>query len=273
MQNVLRQAYQADLLLRSAQLVTVGKYPYKDNEVILTSENTYQDEKTEFFTYSRRIDVVIKCENRLKALELAKVLRTHFQSEFMLPLHVGVFQKPRSYGKNPPKSRKYFSYSTLSGNQVLNLIPELQKGNKYKYVIGASPIESNFITNGFDLTYQIDDFRLEHMFLETDNDDKPLDKPMYRLSLYTVSIFEDEVKEDEIEQTEEIVLFHIYGDSKSEIESLAQHLQKQKHEGKKIFTCKGGFPKKELDFYGVTLDKSASDLLVDFQKNIEAKAS
>ena len=106
--------------------------------------------------------------------------------------------------------------------------------------------------------------------METDFDGKPLETPFYRLSLYTSSIFENEdIKTKETTESEELLVFHIKGDSESEIISLGTALAKQLREKKQAFTCKGSFPKKENDFYTVNLGKSASELLKQF--SVDAK--
>ena len=266
MQKVTKQGYQAEVLLRKVHIITVGtRYPHKDQAVI-TTENTYKHPEHEFSTYTQRIDVVIRCENRNVALKIVKALREYLiKNEMMLPLHVGVFQKP--YLKENQKARKHYSYTIDDSKTLLNLISELSKDKLNKYVVGATPVESNVIVNGFDLTYQIQDYRMEHLFMEKDFDGKPLETPYYRLSLYTSSIFEDEdIKTKEITQSEELLVFHIKGDSESEIIALAKKLQHQQHEKKTIFTCKGAFPKAERDFYSVNLGKNASEILKDFSK-------
>ena len=267
MQTVLKQGYQAEVLLRKVHMVTVGtRYPHKDQAVI-TTENTYQHPKHDFSTYTQRIDVVIPCENRIKAMEIVKALKDYLiKSEMMLPLHVGVFQKP--WLKENQKARKHYAYTIDDSKTILNLLPELNKNKQNKYVVGSTPVESDVIVNGFDLTYQIQDFRMEHLFMEKDFDDKPLDEPYYRLTLYTSSIFEDEdPKTKEVTQTEELLIFHIRGDSESEIIALAKKLQTMQKE-KQIFTCKGAFPKAERDFYAVNLGKSASELLIQLNKKV-----
>ena len=269
MQTIIKQAYQAEVLLRKVHMCTVGtRWPHKD-QVVLTTENTYQHPDFDLFTYTQRIDVVIRCENRIEAMKLNKALKEYLQvNEMMLPLHVGVFQKP--YLKDNQKARKYYAYALDNAKTFLNLLPELQKDKSNKYVPGATAVESNIIVNGFDLTYQISDFRLEHFFMETDFDGKPLETPFYRLSLYTSSIFENEdIKTKETTESEELLVFHIKGDSESEIISLGTALAKQLREKKQAFTCKGSFPKKENDFYTVNLGKSASELLKQF--SVDAK--
>ena len=268
MQKVIKQGYQAEVLLRKVHMVTVGtRYPHKD-QVVLTTENTYQHPDYEFSTYTQRIDVVIPSENRIEAMKTVKALKEYLQQhEMMLPLHVGVFQKP--YLKDNQKARKHYAYTIDDSKTILNLLPELQKNKQNKFVVGATPVESNVIVNGFDLTYQVQDFRMEHLFMEKDFDGKPLDTPYYRLSLYTSSIFENEdPKDKEITQSEELLVFHIKGDSESELIALAKKLQHQQQEKKTIFTCKGAFPKAERDFYAVNLSKSASELLESFNKKV-----
>jgi len=226
MQTIIKQAYQAEVLLRKVHMCTVGtKWPHKD-QVVLTTENTYQHPDFDLFTYTQRIDVVIPCENRIEAMKLNKALKEYFKNEMMLPLHVGVFQKP--YLKDNQKARKHYAYTIDNAKTFLNLLPELQKDKSNKYVVGATAVESNIIVNGFDLTYQIQDYRLEHFFMEEDFDGKPLENPFYRLSLYTSSIFENEdIKTEETTQNEELLVFHIKGDSESEIIALGTALAKQ----------------------------------------------
>ena len=265
MQTVQKQGYQAEVLLRKVHMITVGtRYPHKDQAVI-TTENTYQHPKHEFSTYTQRIDVVIPSENRIEAMKVVKSLREYLiKNEMMLPLHVGVFQKP--WLKENQKARKHYAYTIDDSKTILKLLPELNKNKSNKYVVGATPVESDIIVNGFDLTYQITDFRMEHLFMEKDFDDKPLEQPYYRLSLYTSSIFEDEdPKEKETTQSEELLIFHIRGDSESEIIALAKKLQILQRE-KQIFSCKGAFPKAERDFYAVNLGKSASELIDQLNK-------
>ena len=265
MQKVIKQAYQAEVLLRKVHMVTVGtRYPHKD-QVVLTTENTYQHPEYEFSTYTQRIDVVIPSENRIEAMKTTKALKDYLLTkEMMLPLHVGVFQKP--WLKDNQKARKHYAYSIDDSKTILNLIPELEKNKQNKFVVGSTPVESSTIVNGFDLTYQIQDYRMEHLFMEEDFDGKPLEQPFYRLSLYTSSIFEDEdIKTKETTQTEELLVFHIKGDSESEIIALAKKLQVLQKD-KQIFNCKGAFPKLEKDFYTVNLGKSASEVLIDLNK-------
>ena len=266
MQKVIKQAYQTEVLLRKVHMVTVGtRYPHKD-QVVLTTENTYQHPDFDFSTFTQRIDVVIPSENRIEAMKTVKALKEYLQqSEMMLPIHVGVFQKP--YLKDNQKARKHYAYCIDDSKTILNLLPELIKNKQNKYAVGSTPVESNVIVNGFDLTYQIEDYRMEHLFMDTDFDGKPLDTPYYRLSLYTSSIFEDEdIKTKDITQSEELVVFHIRGESESEIIALAKKLQHQQREKKSIFTCKGSFPKVERDFYSINLGKSASEILESFNK-------
>ena len=264
MQTVIKQAYQAEVLLRKVHLVTVGtKYPYKD-QVVITTENTYQHPDFDMFTYTHRIDVVIPAENRIEAMKTVKALKEYFNADMMLPLHVGVFQKP--WTSQNQKARKHYAYTIDDSKTILNLLPELQKDKKNKYVPGATTVESNVIANGFDLTYQIQDFRMEHLFMDEDFDGKPLENPFYRLSLYTSSVFENEdPKTKEVTQNEELLIFHVKGDSESEVLELAKKLYSMQKE-KNIFTCKGSFPKAEKDFYSVNLNKSASELLKQFSK-------
>jgi len=260
MQNVIKQAYQADVLLRKVQLHTVGsRYPFKD-QVVITAENTMRHPENDLFTYSHRIDVVIKCENRTEAVKLNIAIKDYLSKDMMLPLHVGVFQKP--YTKDNQKARKYFAYTTISSKELLASLPELQKNKDLKYALGASPIESNMLANGFDLTYAMTNYTLEHTFLDDEKArELGINSSIYRLTLYTSSI----IQLDDETMEEELINFEINGESESEVIALAQHLTKLQNNGV-VFTCKGAFPKHERDFYRVKLDKSAGDLLKQFSK-------
>ncbi len=265
MQKIIKQAYQAEVLLRKVQVLTIGsRFPYKD-QVVLTTENTYQHPDFDLFTYTQRVDVIIPCENRNEATKLYIALKKYFnEDEMMLPLNVGVFQKP--WTAQNQKSRKHYAYSIDNAKTLLNLIPELLKDKSLKYQVGHTNVESNFIENGFDLTYHIQDFSMEHLFMVEDFDGKPLDEPFYRLSLYTTSIFENEdPKTKDITQSEEIVVFHIKGDSESEIIELAKIFYNLRRNNE-IITDRGSFPKPEKDFYSVNLSKSANDFILSLKK-------
>ena len=254
--KIIKQAYSAKVLLREVQVCTVGtKYPFKD-QVVLTAENTYSHPDFELFTYTQRIDVCISCENRIEAYKLYQKLSEYFKSKKMLPLEVCVFHKP--WTSNNQKSRKYFSYSSINSNELLQLLPTLNEDKSLNYhPSDKNNVNSSALNVGFDLTYQVKDFKMEHLFLE-EIDGKKLDKPYYKLSLYTTSIFENvDPKSNEITENEEIVLFEINGDSESEIILLAKLLHKNLTD-KKVFQAKGGFPRMERDFYRVRLDESAS---------------
>lgn len=267
MQIVTQQAYQAEVLLRKVQIVTVGsRYPFKD-QIVLTTENILRHADNPLFTYAHRIDVVINCENKLEAMKVNKEIKEYFAKDMMLPLHVGVFQKPWTNPKLKEKTRKYYAHATINAKDISTHLKELEKNKAMKYSIGASPVESNMLVNGFDLTYMVANFQMEHNFL-TEIEGKELEKPIYRLTLSTVSIIEnyEEGKEDEATQEDESVLFQINGDSESEINALAEKFAKLQFDKKEIFTCKGGFPKKEKDHYVVRLGKSASELLMMMSK-------
>jgi hypothetical protein len=270
MQTVIKQAYQAEVLLRTTQLITVGtRYPFTD-KVVLTTENSYQHPDYDLFTYTQRIDVVIPTENKLEAFRLSKALQDYFKHEKMLPLHVGVFQKP--YLKENQKARKHFAYTIDDAKTFLKLLPELKKDKSLNYVPGATQVESNYLENGFDLTYQIQDFRMEHLFMEEDFNGRPLDEPFYRLSLNTVSIFQKEdPKSKEVTQSEELVLFHIRGESESEILDLARKFAVLKRDSV-ILNLKGSFPRAERDYYTVNITKNASEIL-DFYIKQDKKVS
>lgn len=260
------QAYQAEVMFRKVQTHTVGtRYPFKD-QLVLTAENTLRHPENDIFTYSQRIDVVVKCENQIEAKKLNGLLRDYFAKDLMLPLHVGVFQKP--YLKENQKARKYFAYATISAKDLIEALPKYEKDKALKYVLGVS-LNSDFVSNGFDLTYSINKFTLEHMFLSGDRaKEAGLNEDMYRLSLYTVSI----VEQDEDSMNEELINFEILGESESEIIALAKKLTEMQNNGV-VFTCKGRFPKLEKDFYRIKLDKTAGELLESLaQKDIQ-KAS
>lgn len=254
--NIIKQAYTAKVLFREVQVCTVGtKYPFKD-QVVLTAENTYSHPDFDLFTYSQRIDVCISCENRIEAYKLYQNLNEYFKSKKMLSLEVGVFHKP--FLRDNQKSRKYFSYSSINAKELLELLPTLKDDKSLNYQpSNKNSVNSSAVSVGYDLTYQIKDFKMEHLFLE-EIDGKPLDKPFYKLSLYTTSIFENEdPKTKEIYEVEEIVLFEISGDSESEIINLAKLLHKNLTD-KKVFQAQGGFPRMEKDYYRVKLDQPAS---------------
>jgi len=216
------------------------------------------------FTYSHRIDICIKCENRLEAFKLDKDLKDYFKGEKMLPLHVGVFQKP--YTKEGQKSRKHYAFSTVSAKDLITALPEFKKDKKYDYAPGQTNVETLTLLNGFDLKYMVVDYTMEHLFLE-EIMGKPLDTPFYKLKLYTSSIIEDiDDKTQESTTKEELIIFEINGDSKSQILDLAKKLYELKKDKKGLFTCKGNFPKLERDFYTVRLDKNAGQLLDLFSK-------
>ena len=262
--HAIQQAYLAEVLLRKIQSHSVGtRYPFKD-QVVITSENTMRHGDNDIFTYSQRIDVVIRCENKIEALKVNQALRDYFAKEQMLPLTVGVFQRP--YLKENQKARKYFSYSTIGAKELLSLLAKYTNDKSLKYALGASTISSNVISNGFDLTYSINKFNLEHTFLdESDAKTLGLNKPIYRLTLYTSSIIEL----DSDVSDEELINFEINGESESEVIALAKKLIELQNNGV-LFTCKGQFPRPERDFYRVKLDKTASEILASFtQKEVK----
>jgi len=268
MQKAVKQAYQAEVLLRSTQMITVGtRYPFKD-QVVITTENTYRHSERELFTYSHRIDIGIPCENKLEAMKLHKALREHFQDKkMMLPIHVGVFQKPRTY--NNQKARKHQAHATIKGADLLLALPEFQKDKTLAHSIGSSPVESNVLVNGFDLTYMISEFTMEHLIMEEDFDGKPLDTPFYRLDLYTSSVFEDE---DGL-SNEELIVFSINGTSESEIMLLGEKIAKLQHDKKEILTCKGAFPREQRDYFQIRLADNAETFIKRLTPEQTKKAS
>jgi len=266
--QVLKQAYQAECLIRKSQLHTVGtRFPHKDH-LVITAENIERQNDNDIFTNSYRIDVVVKCENRIEAIKLNQALKEYFSKDMMLPLHVGVFQKP--FLKEGQKARKYFSNAFLSAKELLALLPKYEADKALKYVVGASPVESNVISNGFDLTYSIVDFTIDNVVYTIEDakrQKRELNADIYKLVLSTSSVFED----DEGNQLDELIDFEIACDSESEIEELAHLIQKNKQNGV-VFTCKGRFPRAQKDFFSIPLTKRASELIQSFAKP-EKKAS
>ena len=155
------------------------RYPHKD-QVEITAENTYQHSTNALYSFSHRIDVVVKCENRVEAVKLNTAIREYLVKNLMLPLHVGVFQKPFTKDTKKPVSTSLTPISTLKS---LETLPKLEKDKSLKFVLGASPIESNVLANGFDL---------EHTFMSVKDAKKnkiDLQKDIYKLSLYTSTTF------------------------------------------------------------------------------------
>jgi len=263
--HFIQQAYQADVLIRKSLLSSVGsRYPHKD-QLVITAENTYKHPTNDLYTFSQRIDVVVKCENRIEAVKLNQALREYLAKDMMLPLSVGVFQKP--FTKDQQKARKYFAFANIGAKELLESLPKLEKDKTLKYVVGASAVESNTLVNGFDLTYSITDFDLEHTIYTIEDAKKAkreLEKDIYKLSLYTSTIFE--VDADTIEEV--LINFEINGESESEINTLAEKLTQLQNNGV-IFQCKGQFPRAERDFYRVTLSKTASDLIAELSTTIK----
>lgn len=263
--HFIQQAYQADVIIRKVLMCSVGsRYPHKD-QLVITAENTYKHPANDLYTYSQRIDVVVKCENRIEAVKLNQALREYLAKDMMLPLSVGVFQKP--FTKDNQKARKYFAFANIGAKELLESLPKLEKDKTLKYVVGASPIESNVLVNGFDLTYSITDFDLEHTFMSIEEAKKnkiDLVKDIYKLTLYTSTLFE--VDADTIEEV--LINFEINGESESEINTLAEKLMQLQNNGV-VFQCKGQFPRAERDFYRVTLSKTASDLIAELSTTIK----
>lgn len=268
MQNVVKQAYQAEVLLRKIQLQTVGtRYPHKD-QFVLTAENIERHPENDLFSYTHRIDVVVKCENRIEAIKLNQAIKEYFAKDLMLPLEVGVFQKP--FTKDNQKARKYFAHAMISAKDLLAQLPTLEKKKELKYSVGATPVESNTIVNGFDLTYAINAFTMEktvYTIEDAKKQKREIEKDIYKLSLCTSSIFQDE----DDEMSEELVNFEISCDTESEIIELATLFKKHIHNGI-VFTCKGAFPRSQKDFYSIPLLKRGSELIEQFVKS-EQKAS
>ena len=263
--HFIQQAYQADVLIRKVLMSSVGsRYPHKDH-VVITAENTYRHSENPLFSYSQRIDVVVHCENRIEAVKLNLALREYLAKDMMLPLSVGVFQKP--FTKEGQKARKYFAYSNVNAKELLESLPKLEKDKSLKFSLGASPIESNVLVNGFDLTYTISDYDLEHTIFTIEDAKKQkreIAKDIYKLTLYTSTIFE--VDADTVEEI--LINFEINGESASELDTLATKLTEMQNNGL-VFTCKGQFPRAERDFYRVTLSKTASELIAELSTIIK----
>ncbi|MBN1839674.1 MAG: hypothetical protein JW802_06490 [Campylobacterales bacterium] len=263
--HFIQQAYQADVIIRKVLMCSVGsRSPYKD-QLVLTAENTMRHPENDLYTYSQRIDVVVKCENRIEAVKLNKALREYLAKDMMLPLNVGVFQKP--FTKDNQKSRKYYAFANIGAKELLESLPKLEKDKTHKFVIGSSPVESNVLVNGFDLTYSVSDFDLEHTFMTIDDAKKnkiDLQRDIYKLTLYTSTLFE--VDEDTINEV--LINFEINGESESEINTLAEKLTQLQNNGI-VFTCKGQFPRAERDFYRVSLSKTASELITELSATVK----
>jgi len=263
--HFIQQAYQADVLIRKVLMSSVGsRYPNKDH-VVITAENTYRHPENPLFSYSQRIDVVVHCENRIEAVKLNLALREYLAKDIMLPLSVGVFQKP--FTKEGQKARKYFAYSNVNAKELLESLPKFEKDKTLKFSLGSSPIESNVLVNGFDLTYTISDYDLEHTIFTIEDAKKQkreMAKDIYKLTLYTSTIFE--VDADTVEEI--LINFEINGESASELDTLATKLTEMQNNGL-VFTCKGQFPRAERDFYRVTLSKTASELIAELSTIIK----
>jgi len=272
MQNVtyphfIQQAYQAKVLLRKVQIHSVGtRYPFKD-QVVLTTQNIERNEANTIYSYTHLIDVVIKCENRIEAIKLNTALKEYLAKDMMLPLEIGVFQKP--YLKENQSAQKYFSFSNSSAKEILELLPKYQSDPSLKYVLGASPVESSYIFNGFDLTYSLTNYTLDFTFrtLEQMKEfNKDATSPIYKLKLKTTSF----VELDENTQQDESVNFEVSGESESEVNTLAEKVLQLQNNGIS-FTCKGRFPKAQKDFFTVPLSKSAGDLIKEINTMLEPK--
>lgn len=267
--HYLKQAYQAEVLLRKPQIHSVGsRYPFKD-QVVITTENIEKSPSNPLYSMTSLIDVVVKCENRVEAIKLNNALKEYFAKGMMLPLHVGVFQKP--YTKENQRSLKYFSFANISAKELLEELPKLEKNKDLKYVLGASPVESNYILNGFDLKYSLTNFIMQGSSLSLEQMkefNKNATKPSYKLKLRTTSFYEV----DEDTSLDESVDFEISGESESEIETLAEKMLKLQDNGI-AFVCKGRFPQAQRDYYTVAISKKASDLITEINGMLEPKNS
>jgi len=265
--HFLKQAYQAEVLLRKPQIHSVGtRYPHKDH-VVITTENIERSAKNPLFSIISLIDVVVKCENRSEAVKLNMALKEYFAKGMMLPLNVGVFQKP--YTKQNERAMKYYAFANINAKELLEELPKLEKNKDLKFVIGASPVESNYILNGFDLTYSLTEYTMQGSFMTLEQMkelNKNAEKPSYKLKLCTTSFYE--VNEETA--LDESINFEISGESESEIETLAEKIVKLQNNGI-AFTCKGKFPQQQKDYYIVAITKKAGDLITEINAMLEPK--
>lgn len=263
MQNVLKHAYQADVLLRKVLTHTVGsRFPFKDH-VVLTAENSEPNAENPIFTSKQCIEVVIPCENRVEALKLNVALKEYLSKNLMLPLSVGVFQKP--YLKDGQKAVKHFSFTNINAKTLLAELPKLEKEPKSKFVADGS--------NGFSLTYTITDFTFDKTAFTVEdakktNKNSTLDKDIFKLKLSTTSAFEFE----DGSQSVEIVEFEIACDSENEIDTLAKLMYDNQKNGV-VFTCKGKFPVAQKDFYVIKLSKTGAELITQFSADTVKKSA
>lgn len=265
--HFIQQAYQAKVLLRKVQIHSVGtRYPFKD-QVVLTTQNIERNTTNALYSSTHLIDVVVKCENRIEAIKLNQAIKEYLAKDMMLPLDIGVFQKP--YTKENQQAQKYYAFSITSAKELLELLQKYTSDASLKYVLGASPIESNYIFNGFDLTYSLTNYTLDFTFrtLEQMKELNPnASAPVYKLKLKTTSF----VELDEDTQIDESVNFEISGESESEVNTLAEKIIQLQNNGI-TFTCKGRFPRAQKDYFTVPLSSSAGDLIKEIGTILEPK--
>lgn len=265
--HFIQQAYQAKVLLRKVQIHSVGsRYPFKD-QVVITTQNIERNPNNPLFSNTHLIDVVVKCENRLEAVKLNMALKEYLAKDKMLPLDIGVFQKP--FTKENQSAQKYYAFSNIQAKELLELLLKYQEDKSLNFVVGASPVESNYTFNGFDLTYSLTNYTMQGTFLTLEQMkefNKNAEKPSYKLKLLTTSFYE--VSEDT--SLDESVNFEIVGESESEINTLAEKIQQLQNNGI-AFTCKGRFPRAQKDFFTVPLSKVAGDLITEINALLEPK--
>ena len=263
--HFLQQAYQAKVLLRKVQIHSVGsRYPFKD-QVVLTTQNIERNLLNPIYSSTHLIDVVVKCENRIEAIKLNQAIKEYLSKDMMLPLDIGVFQKP--YLKDKQQAQKYFAFSNISAKELLELLPKYQSDTSLKYVLGA-PLE-NYVFNGFDLTYSLTNYTLDftsRTFEEHKEFNPKATGPLHKLKIKTTSFIEV----DEDTQMDESVNFEVSGESESEVNTLAEKIMQLQNNGI-TFTCKGLFPSAQKDFYTVRLSRSASDLIKEINVILEPK--
>lgn len=265
--HFIQQAYQAEVLLRKIKIHSVGsRYPHKDH-LVITTQNIEKSPSNPLFSTTSLIDVIVKCENRNEAIMLNSALKDYLSKDMMLPLHVGVFQKP--FTKDNQRSLKYYAFSNTTAKELLAELPRYIKMPSLQYVLGASPIESNYSFNGFDLTYSLTDYIMQGSFFSLEQMkeiNKNMTKPSYKLKLRTTSFYEV----DADTSLDESIDFEIVGESESEVNILAEKIVKLQDNGIP-FVCKGRFPQAQKDYYTVSITKKAGDLITEINAILEPK--
>ncbi|AFL68267.1 hypothetical protein [Sulfurospirillum barnesii] len=265
--HYIQQAYQAKVLLRKIQIHSVGtRYPFKD-QLVITTQNIERNPNNPIFSITHLIDVVVKCENRIEAVKLNNALKEYLAKDKMLPLDIGVFQKP--FTKENQQAQKYYAFSNSSAKELLELLLKYQDDKTLHYVVGSSPVESNYLFNGFDLTYTLTNYTMNGSFFTLEQMkeiNKNATSPSYKLKLLTTSFCEL----DEDTSVDESVNFEISGESESEVGTLAEKIIQLQNNGI-AFTCKGRFPRAQKDYFTVPLSKSAGELIKEISALLDSK--